>query len=128
MATVVVLGTVPRAPRLREDDQANSAFVKKPGRRAFYPGLGRIWLFPQPDQAVRLHHCHRGMSAVPHLFHRHAANFRLQTTWGTREGADADDNIRMLPIPSAPMTPPRTPTPEQSKLRERCAMFSTAAR
>ena len=50
-----------------------------------------------------------------------------ETTWGTREGADADDNIRMLPIPNTPMTPPMTPTPEQSKLRERCAMFSTVA-
>lgn len=50
-----------------------------------------------------------------------------ETTWGTREGADTDDNIRMLPIPNTPMTPPQSPSPEQSKLRERNAMFSTAA-
>jgi len=46
-----------------------------------------------------------------------------ETTWGTREGADADDNIRMLPIPhTAPMTPPLTPPPERRTLRERGTM------
>ncbi|KAF2751294.1 glycosyltransferase family 2 protein [Sporormia fimetaria CBS 119925] len=43
-----------------------------------------------------------------------------QTTWGTREGADADDNIRMIPIPSmATITPPMTPMPHSRMLRER---------
>jgi hypothetical protein len=43
-----------------------------------------------------------------------------QTTWGTREGADADDNIRMLPIPPfTPITPPLTPPPGGRMLRER---------
>ena len=47
-----------------------------------------------------------------------------QTTWGTREGADADDNIRMLPIPPmAAITPPLTPPPGGRVLRERCAGF-----
>ncbi|KAF2868613.1 nucleotide-diphospho-sugar transferase [Massariosphaeria phaeospora] len=39
-----------------------------------------------------------------------------ETTWGTREGADADDNLRMMPIPPmAPITPP----PQGRTLRER---------
>jgi len=43
-----------------------------------------------------------------------------ETTWGTREGADADDNIRMLPIPPmAAITPPMTPPPGGRTLRER---------
>jgi len=43
-----------------------------------------------------------------------------ETTWGTREGADADDNIRMIPIPvMASMTPPLTPPPRGRMLRER---------
>lgn len=43
-----------------------------------------------------------------------------ETTWGTREGADADDNIRMLPIPPmATITPPLTPPPGGRNLRER---------
>ena len=47
-----------------------------------------------------------------------------QTTWGTREGADADDNIRMLPIPPmAAITPPLTPPPGGRVLRERGAGF-----
>ncbi|KAF1832588.1 hypothetical protein BDW02DRAFT_420771 [Decorospora gaudefroyi] len=47
-----------------------------------------------------------------------------ETTWGTREGADADDNIRMLPIPPmAPITPPLTPPPGGRVLRERGAGF-----
>ena len=68
MAAVVVLGAVPRALGVRKDNQANSAFVTKPGRRPLYPGLGSLWLFPQPDQALRLHHCHRGMLLAPHLW------------------------------------------------------------
>lgn len=47
-----------------------------------------------------------------------------ETTWGTREGADADDNIRMLPIPPmAPITPPLTPPPNGRQLRERGSCF-----
>ncbi|KAF1943517.1 hypothetical protein EJ02DRAFT_373354 [Clathrospora elynae] len=47
-----------------------------------------------------------------------------ETTWGTREGADADDNIRMLPIPPmATITPPLTPPPGGRVLRERGAGF-----
>ncbi|KAF1971641.1 polysaccharide synthase Cps1p [Bimuria novae-zelandiae CBS 107.79] len=43
-----------------------------------------------------------------------------ETTWGTREGADADDNIRMLPIPPmASITPPLSPSPHGRLLRER---------
>ncbi|CAI6339815.1 unnamed protein product [Periconia digitata] len=44
-----------------------------------------------------------------------------ETTWGTREGADADDNIRMIPIPNmAAITPPSTPPPQGRRmLRER---------
>ncbi|KAH9880761.1 hypothetical protein IAQ61_001055 [Plenodomus lingam] len=50
-----------------------------------------------------------------------------ETTWGTREGADADDNIRMLPIPPmATITPPSTPAPGSRMLRERCAGFPTS--
>jgi len=49
-----------------------------------------------------------------------------ETTWGTREGADADDNIRMLPIPPmATITPPMTPRPGGRMLRERWAGFPT---
>ncbi|KAF3002637.1 hypothetical protein E8E13_009155 [Curvularia kusanoi] len=50
-----------------------------------------------------------------------------ETTWGTREGADTDDNIRMQPIANTPMTPPHSPSPEQNKLRERNNTISTAA-
>lgn len=47
-----------------------------------------------------------------------------QTTWGTREGADADDNIRMIPIPPmAAITPPLTPPPQGRMLRERGALM-----
>jgi hypothetical protein len=47
-----------------------------------------------------------------------------ETTWGTREGADADDNIRMLPIPPmASITPPMTPPPGERVLRGRGAGF-----
>jgi hypothetical protein len=47
-----------------------------------------------------------------------------ETTWGTREGADADDNIRMLPIPPmTTITPPMTPPPGGRVLRERGAGF-----
>lgn len=44
-----------------------------------------------------------------------------ETTWGTREGADTDDNIRMIPIPStsANFSPPLTPPPQGRCLRER---------
>ncbi|PVI08342.1 glycosyltransferase family 2 protein [Periconia macrospinosa] len=43
-----------------------------------------------------------------------------ETTWGTREGADADDNIRMLPRASRAITPPSTPPPQGRRmLRER---------
>ncbi|KAF2268367.1 hypothetical protein CC78DRAFT_576377 [Lojkania enalia] len=43
-----------------------------------------------------------------------------ETTWGTREGADADDNLRMIPIPyMSNMTPPLTPPPQKRMLRER---------
>jgi hypothetical protein len=45
----------------------------------------------------------------------------LQTTWGTREGADQDDNIRMIPI-----VPPMSPPPEGRVLRERGAILPTA--
>ncbi|KAF2796498.1 glycosyltransferase family 2 protein [Melanomma pulvis-pyrius CBS 109.77] len=49
-----------------------------------------------------------------------------ETTWGTREGADADDNLRMMPIaPMAPITPPLTPPPERRMLRERGAIPTT---
>jgi hypothetical protein len=51
-----------------------------------------------------------------------------QTTWGTREGADTDDNIRMLPIPSMQnITPPHTPRPEGRKLRERSSTMMPTA-
>ena len=57
-----------------------------------------------------------------------ATNGLHQTTWGTREGADADDNIRMLPIPPmATITPPLTPVPGRRMLRERCAGFPTSS-
>ena len=62
MAALAFLGPVHRALGLREDDQANSPFVKKPGRRPLRPGLDSFRLFPQPDQALRLHHRDRGMS------------------------------------------------------------------
>jgi cellulose synthase/poly-beta-1,6-N-acetylglucosamine synthase-like glycosyltransferase len=43
-----------------------------------------------------------------------------ETTWGTREGADADDNYRMLPKQAIePITPPLTPPPGGRMLRER---------
>ena len=49
-----------------------------------------------------------------------------QTTWGTREGADTDDNIRMLPIPPmASITPPLSPSPHGRILRERCSLMSS---
>ena len=55
-----------------------------------------------------------------------AAN-HLQTTWGTREGADADDNIRMLPIPPmASITPPLSPSPHGRILRERGTLVPPA--
>jgi len=44
-----------------------------------------------------------------------------ETTWGTREGADTDDNIRMIPI-----VPPVSPPPEGRVLRERGAILPTA--
>ncbi|KAF2736538.1 hypothetical protein EJ04DRAFT_533606 [Polyplosphaeria fusca] len=49
-----------------------------------------------------------------------------ETTWGTREGADADDNIRMLPIPmrSSNLSPPLTPPPQGRLLRERPTAMS----
>ncbi|KAF2017668.1 glycosyltransferase family 2 protein [Aaosphaeria arxii CBS 175.79] len=50
-----------------------------------------------------------------------------ETTWGTREGADADDNIRMIPIPPmATITPPLTPSPQVQgrMLRERGGIVS----
>ncbi|KAF2638225.1 polysaccharide synthase Cps1p [Massarina eburnea CBS 473.64] len=49
------------------------------------------------------------------------------TTWGTREGADADDNIRMIPIPPmAAITPPLTPPPQGRRmLRERGSLVPT---
>lgn len=75
MAVFVVLGAVRCTLCLREDDQANPAFVKKSGRRALHPGLGAIWLFPQSDQALRLHHCHRSMLPHPRSGrYRRAAN------------------------------------------------------
>jgi len=50
-----------------------------------------------------------------------------ETTWGTREGADDDDNIRMIPIPNmATITPPLTPPPQGRILRERGAIMPTA--
>ncbi|KAF2476104.1 uncharacterized protein BDR25DRAFT_211927 [Lindgomyces ingoldianus] len=47
-----------------------------------------------------------------------------ETTWGTREGADTDDNIRMIPIPNmCTITPPLTPPPPAGPvLRERGAV------
>ncbi|KAL5119796.1 hypothetical protein ACEQ8H_002402 [Pleosporales sp. CAS-2024a] len=51
-----------------------------------------------------------------------------ETTWGTREGADADDNIRMLPIPpTALITPPLTPPPGQ-RVRERAFCLPSTLR
>jgi hypothetical protein len=47
MAALAFLGPVHRALGLREDDQANSPFVKKPGRRPLRPGLDSFRLFPQ---------------------------------------------------------------------------------
>ncbi|KAF2677793.1 glycosyltransferase family 2 protein [Lentithecium fluviatile CBS 122367] len=51
-----------------------------------------------------------------------------ETTWGTREGADADDNIRMIPIPPmATITPPLTPPPgRHTMLRERGTLMPAA--
>jgi cellulose synthase/poly-beta-1,6-N-acetylglucosamine synthase-like glycosyltransferase len=50
-----------------------------------------------------------------------------ETTWGTREGADADDNIRMLPIPPmASITPPLSPSPHGRILRERGTLVPPA--
>jgi hypothetical protein len=50
-----------------------------------------------------------------------------ETTWGTREGADADDNIRMLPIPPmASITPPLTPAPGSRRLRERGPIITSS--
>ncbi|KAL5401666.1 hypothetical protein PMIN03_011306 [Paraphaeosphaeria minitans] len=47
-----------------------------------------------------------------------------ETTWGTREGADTDDNIRMLPIPPmASITPPLSPLPHGRMLRERASLL-----
>ncbi|KAK7186331.1 hypothetical protein DPSP01_009281 [Paraphaeosphaeria sporulosa] len=47
-----------------------------------------------------------------------------ETTWGTREGADTDDNIRMLPIPPmASITPPLSPSPHGRILRERGSLI-----
>jgi cellulose synthase/poly-beta-1,6-N-acetylglucosamine synthase-like glycosyltransferase len=51
-----------------------------------------------------------------------------ETTWGTREGADADDNLRMLPIPPmAAITPPLTPSPQGRILRERGPLMPSTA-
>ncbi|PSN67109.1 hypothetical protein BS50DRAFT_634533 [Corynespora cassiicola Philippines] len=51
-----------------------------------------------------------------------------ETTWGTREGADTDDNIRMIPIPTmASITPPLTPPPQGRRLRERGTMMPSTA-
>ncbi|KAF2808164.1 uncharacterized protein BDZ99DRAFT_390476 [Mytilinidion resinicola] len=44
-----------------------------------------------------------------------------ETTWGTREGADQDDDLRMIPI-----KPPVSPPPEGRVLRERGAILPTA--
>lgn len=50
-----------------------------------------------------------------------------ETTWGTREGADTDDNIRMIPIgPMASITPPGSPSPHGRRLRERGSLIPTA--
>ncbi|ORY14153.1 polysaccharide synthase Cps1p [Clohesyomyces aquaticus] len=49
-----------------------------------------------------------------------------ETTWGTREGADTDDNLRLIPIPPmAIITPPLTPPPREGRpmLRERGAIW-----
>lgn len=63
---------------------------------------------------------------VPHPLCLQATDYPHQTTWGTREGADTDDNIRMLPIPPMAMiTPPLTPPPGGRMLRERGALFPT---
>ncbi|KAF2649361.1 glycosyltransferase family 2 protein [Lophiostoma macrostomum CBS 122681] len=49
-----------------------------------------------------------------------------ETTWGTREGADTDDHLRMMQIPNYHIiTPPLTPPPQGRILRERGAVMPT---
>jgi hypothetical protein len=125
MAAFALMGALHRALGLREDYQAYPAFAKKPGRCLLRPGLDSLWLLSQSDQALRLHHCDRGMhQTLDPLAPFDMTDDCHQTTWGTREGADADDNIRMLPIPPmATITPPMTPPPGGRVLRERGAGF-----
>jgi hypothetical protein len=61
MAALASVDTVYRALGLCKDDQASAAFVKEPRRRPLRPRLDPLRLFPQPDQALWLHHRHRGM-------------------------------------------------------------------
>jgi hypothetical protein len=61
MAAYGLLGPLSGALCVREDDQASPTLAEKPGRRSLCPSVGAFWLFPQSDQAVRLHHGHRGM-------------------------------------------------------------------
>lgn len=50
-----------------------------------------------------------------------------ETTWGTREGADTDDNIRMLPIDPSTKCPLGKPLEKRRVVRERGALLPIAA-
>ena len=56
------------------------------------------------NQDLGLGHVERGkkQSRVPENLHHHirqSPNIALQTSWGSREGADADDAFRMIALP-----------------------------
>ena len=53
-------------------------------------------------------------------------HFQPQTTWGTREGADEDESIRMMPISSAASNHNTALPNEPDVLRERGAVLPTA--
>jgi hypothetical protein len=99
--------------------------LRNPGDVRFIPASVAFGYF---HNLIKLYGCITVTEVISQpRIHCRFMQLTYQTTWGTREGADTDDNIRMLPIlPTAIITPPLTPPPGGRMLRERCALFPTA--
>lgn len=91
---------------VQQDCEALGTLLQISRRCPVHSPLHHVWIPPRHHQVMGDVDPRRGELILNHQNSLPCTDHPLQTTWGSRDGADTDDGIRMMKLPAYGASPP----------------------